>query len=87
MKSVQHLEQHGRVWKLTIKEGKTNLERLSFALNVCPRHPPAEPQTNGCDFPTGCQIATCVFLVCHQSTLAGQMILRYPLAKNKGHRA
>lgn len=77
------------MWNLTRKEGKTNLERLSLALNICPRHPPAEPQINVCDFPTGSQIAMCGFLVGHQSTLAGQfsLILHYLLAKNKGHRA
>lgn len=87
MNCVQHLEQHGRLWSLTRKEGKTNLEKLSLALNACPKHPLAEPQTNGCDFSTGSQIATCGFLFCHQSTLAGQLplILHYLLAKNKGH--
>lgn len=45
-----------------------SLERLSLALNLCPRHPPAEPGGNGSvfDFPAGTQIATCAFLVCHQ---------------------
>lgn len=69
-----------------------SLERLSLALNFCPKYPPVETAANKYlfDFPVGIQS----FLVCHQlQKVVGisrpsqlSLILHHLPAKDKGHR-